>query len=248
LLEVIMRISSLAALAVASLALLPASLRAASLQVSPISIEVQAPAAAATIKLHNSGTEVLNAQIRVFRWTQVNGEEKFEPTNDVVASPPTVSLAPNTDYTVRLVRVTKQPVAQGETYRLFVDELPDNKAQQSRSVTLVMRYSIPVFFYSRDSAEAKLAWSIERRGGQVYVVATNAGDRHARLSSLKLRDANDTTASFGNGLAGYVLGHSTMRWQAPGNSSRLGAASPVVISALSDSGPINASTSAQSAR
>jgi fimbrial chaperone protein len=157
-------------------------------------------------------------------------------------------LAPKTDYTVRLVRVTKQPVSIGETYRLLVDELPDPQTRKNRVVTLVMRYSIPVFYYARDTADAKLAWSVEQRGGHLHVSATNSGDRHVRISALKLRDGNGKTASFGNGLTGYVLGRSTMRWEAPGNFHRLGAASPIVISAQGDYGPINASSSPAAAR
>jgi fimbrial chaperone protein len=243
-----MRVHAFAALVTAFLMPIGTSPQAASLQVAPVSIEVPAPGAASTITLRNEGPNSLNAQIRVFRWRQVNGEEKLEPTNDVVASPPLVSLAPKTDYTVRLVRVTKQPVSAGESYRLFVDELPEPKVRQNWVVTLVMRYSIPVFFYPRDTAGAKLAWSVEHRGQRVYVSATNAGDRHARISALTLHDENRTTVSFGNGLTGYVLGHSTMRWEAPGNPDQLGAGSSVVISAQTDSGPINVSPSAPRAR
>jgi fimbrial chaperone protein len=231
-----------------ALALAPAPLSAASLQVAPVSIEVQAPGAAATIKLRNDGTTPLNAQIRVFRWTQTNGEEKLEPTDDVVASPPLAALAPQTDYTVRIVRVTKRPAAAGETYRLLVDELPEPKLQRNRMVTLVLRYSIPVFFYAREAASARLAWAIERRDGRIYVAATNSGDLHVRISALKLKDASGATISFGEGLTGYVLGRSTMRWAAPGNGQRLGAGSSVVIAAHSDYGPISATTSVQAAR
>jgi fimbrial chaperone protein len=239
-----MRVRTFTALVTAFLMLLSTSPQAASLQVSPVSIEVLAPGAAATITLRNEGPNPLNAQIRVFRWSQINGEEKLEPTDDVVASPPITALSPKSDYTVRLVRVTKRPVATGESYRLFVDELPEPKARENRVVNLVMRYSIPVFFYPRDTAEAKLAWSVEQRGQRIYVSATNAGDRHARISALTLHDGNGQAISFGNGLTGYVLGHSTMRWEAPGNIHRLGTGSSVAISAQSDSGPINAAPSA----
>jgi fimbrial chaperone protein len=229
-------------------ALAPAPLSAASLQVAPVSIEVPAPGAAATIKLRNEGTTALNAQIRIFRWIQTDGEEKLEPTEDVVASPPLAALAPHADYTVRIVRVTKRPVAAGETYRLLVDELPEPKLQRSRMVNLVLRYSIPVFFYAREVANAKLAWAIEHRNGHVYVAATNGGDRHVRISALKVKDASGTTISFGEGLTGYVLGRSTMRWPTPSHAQRLGAGSSVVISANSDYGPISAATSVQAAR
>ena len=227
---------------------LPTELQSASLQVSPVSIELQAPAAAATLKLNNEGATPLNAQIRVFRWSQVNGEDKLEPTEDVVASPPIASLAPRTDYTVRLVRVAKRPVAAGETYRLLVDELPDAKGQRNGVVNLVLRYSIPVFFYPREAAASKLAWSIEQHNGRVSVAARNDGDRHVRISVLKVQDGNGSTVSFGNGLTGYVLGRSTMRWLAPASAHRVALGSSVVITAQSDYGPINAAPSMQPSR
>jgi len=237
-----------AALAAAFITLPTTLAGAASLQVSPVSVEIPAPGASAVLKLRNEGTTPVNAQVRVFRWRQVNGEDKLDPTDDVVASPPLVSLAPKSDYTVRLVRVTKQPLEKGETYRLLVDELPDFKQQRNGAVTLVLRYSIPIFFYSLDAAEAKLAWSVEQRSGRIFVSATNQGDRHVRISTLKLRKGDGTTISFSNGLTGYVLGRSGMRWSASSSVNRIGADGSVVISAQGDHGPINATASMQSIR
>ncbi len=239
-----MRATAGAIAGAALLGSLSTSVWAASLQVSPVSIEVLAPGAATTITLNNVGTDPLNAQIRVFRWVQTDGEEKLEPTDDVIASPPSASLAAATAYTVRLVRVSKQPIATGESYRLLVDELPESTPGQSSGVRLIMRYSVPVFFYPRQTAEPKLSWSLEQRGGQVYLSVTNSGDRHMRVAALKLREGTATATSFGDGLTGYVLGHSIMRWKIPGNSQRLGVGGPIVVSAQGDNGPISATLSA----
>jgi fimbrial chaperone protein len=240
-----MRMSSVAASAAFTALTATDPSWAASLQVSPVRVEIASPGAATTVKLRNEGATPLNAQVRVFRWSQVNGEDKLEPTTDVVASPPLATLAPKSDYTVRLVRVSKTPVAKEETYRLFIDELPDAAGQRNRTVNLVLRYSIPVFFYHSDVAPPKLAWSVDHSGGKLSVVAKNSGDRHMRISALKLRDASGATVSFGNGLTGYVLGGSSMRWAAP-PGSRLTAGNPIVVSAQGDLGPIN--DSAQGAR
>src|SRR5262249_62404241 len=120
---------------------------AAPLQVAPINVESPAPGASPTIKLRNEGSAPLNAQIRVFRWTQKDGEEKLEPPDDVVASPPIATLAAKADYVVRLVRLSKAPIAEGASYRLLVDELPDPARQKNGNIAIVLRYSIPVFFY-----------------------------------------------------------------------------------------------------
>src|SRR6266480_3035066 len=89
-----MRAARLAALATLLSMTFGEPLWAASLQVAPVSIEVTAPGAGATIKLHNEGTTKINTQIRVFRWVQIDGQEKLQPTDDVVASPPMARLGP----------------------------------------------------------------------------------------------------------------------------------------------------------
>lgn len=220
---------------------------AASLEVAPVTLEIAAPGAAATLTFRNAGPKPIDAQIRVFRWQQVNGEEKLEPTDDVVASPPVTSLAPNASYVVRLVRVTKQPVSGEESYRLLVDELPDAARQRNGAINLLLRYSIPVFFFEADAAEPNLRWSFEQRSGRTYLTAVNEGDRHVRVSSLKLRNG-DQTISFGSGLTGYVLGRSKMGWAVPSKNFRVGAGNPVVIAAEGNHGPISTSPSMSSTR
>jgi len=226
----------------------PTLVAAASLQVSPVFLDIPAPGATATIKLRNEGTAPLNAQIRVFKWRQDNGEEKLEPTDEVVASPPLAKLTPNTDYVVRLVRVSKQPLENGASYRLLVDEIPDPARARNGTITMVLRYSIPVFFYPPNVAPPKLTWSLTQRGGRTYVSATNNGDRHARLASLKLQVASGGTISFGEGLIGYVLGHSTKTWPVADGKKQIVAGAPVAIVATTDTGPISASATMQVAR
>jgi len=225
----------------------PTLVAAAALQVSPVSLDIPAPSAAATIKLRNVGTAPINAQIRVFKWIQENGEEKLEPTNDVVASPPVATLTAGTDYTVRLVRTSKEPLTSGGTYRLLVDELPDPTRAKNGTITMVLRYSIPVFFYPVDVTRPKVTWSFTQRGGRWYVSATNNGGRHVRLSSLKLQGAHGPGISYGDGLVGYVLGNSTKSWPIA-NGKTLGLGATVAITAQSDAGPISASAIMQSAR
>lgn len=213
---------------------------AASLQISPVSVEIPAPGAAATISLRNESPTALSAQVRVFRWTQANGVEKLEPTNDVVSSPPTVSLASRAVYALRIVRTAKAPVAAPEAYRLLIDELPDPNRQKAGAVTLVLRYSVPVFFASADGAAPKIDWNVEKRGSRVVVTARNSGDRHLRLAAMVVRDGHGATVSFGAGLTGYVLARSTMQWTAAGRSSGFNPGGSALISAQSDLGPVNA--------
>jgi fimbrial chaperone protein len=217
-----------------------APVHAASLQVQPALVDVVAPGAASTVTLRNEGQKPITVQIRVFRWSQVDGEERLEPTEDVVASPPAVELTPETDYVARIVRVVKRPVAGEEAYRLLVDELPDARQVKSGTIKLLVRYSIPVFFAEPDRTPPAVAWTVSRHAGRVIVSARNAGVSRLRISSLSLRDAGGHKISFGNGLVGYALGRSTMRWTAPAGGHRFAASGPVRISGQGNDGTIDA--------
>jgi fimbrial chaperone protein len=212
---------------------------AASLQVAPVLVEVPAPGAAATLRLRNEGNKPLDAQIRIFQWTQVDGVDTLTPTNDVAASPPEASLRPNTDYVVRIVRTRKEPVVKEEAYRLLVDELPAPGGPLNTAVNIALRYSIPVFF-TAPGTPPKLSWELKQAANKPVIAVSNAGDRRIRLAKLKFTDSKGGTANFGEGLAGYVLGHSTRVFAVPANAKGFGAGGLASISAQSDIGPIEA--------
>ncbi|HLH95968.1 MAG TPA: molecular chaperone [Xanthobacteraceae bacterium] len=214
-----------------------ALLHAGSLQVAPVLVEVPAPGAASTLKLLNEGTKPINAQIRIFRWTQVNGADVLTPTDDVAASPPAASLRPGTDYTVRIVRTTKEPVTREEAYRLLVDELPEPAQAGAATVNIDLRYSIPVFF-TTPGAPSKLSFDLQR-GAKPAITVSNAGDRRVRLAKLRFVDGRGLVASFGDGLAGYVLGHSSRNFDVPASAKGFGMGGIASMSAQTDAGPID---------
>ncbi len=215
-----------------------AVLHAASLQVAPVLVDVPAPGAASTLKLRNEGAKPLDAQIRIFHWTQVDGVDQLTPTDAVAASPPAASLRPNTDYTVRIVRTSKEPVASEEAYRLLIDELPTASAAAPATVNIALRYSVPVFFTVPGAVPGKLSFELQQHAGKPAIVVSNSGDRRVRLAKLKFTDGKGAVANFGDGLAGYVLGHSSHSFDVPASAKGFGSGGVVSLSALGDGGPI----------
>lgn len=213
------------------------------LQVEPVLVEVTAPGAASTLTLRGNGTPV-EAQVRVFRWVQANGEDRLEPTTDVVASPPALSLKSDAPHVVRIVRVAKTPVVQEESYRLLVDQLPNVAQQRGGTVNLILRQSIPVFFKPAGAAGPKLTWTLAQANGKAALVAHNSGDRRVRVSDLKVRNGNGPDVTVAGGLAGYVLPGATKRWTLPGGQG--GAGGTLRVAAQGDTGPIDASASSPS--
>lgn len=211
---------------------------AGSLQVEPVLVDITAPGAASTVTVRNEDTTPINAQIRVFKWSIVNGKEQLSPTDDVVASPPSVTLAPKAQYVVRIVRMSKQPVVGEESYRLLVDQLPDLSQQRNGAVNLMVRYSIPVFFGASNKKNPTVTWSVAPNGDKITLTARNSGERRLRISALTLRDAGGKSLSFGSGLAGYALGQSAVSWTVPRRDFTTNGS--ISVTGQSDGGPIQA--------
>jgi fimbrial chaperone protein len=218
---------------------------ASQLRVEPILLELNAPAAAGTLILRNDEDADIIVQTRVFRWSQVDGQEILVPTTDVVASPPQVRLASYANYTVRIVRTSKQPVQGEESYRIVVDQLPRTEHQTQVSVRFLLRQLIPVFFRAPQLTPAKVSWSLTREHDTIVATASNAGDERLRIASLSLRDGGGSNVGFGNGLVGYVLGRSSMSFVVTKVPPKFGAAGPVRIDAVSNVGPISAAAPLQ---
>lgn len=218
-------------------AAVPGAASAASLSVVPISIEVTQPSATGAITLRNREARPLNAQVRVFRWTQVDGEDRLEPTEDVIASPPIVTINAGADYVVRLQRTAGGAVDGEEAYRTVVDELPNPNRQRNGSIAIVLRYLVPTFFLSPDATQPRIAWSLAQRNGAPVLSASNSGDKRIQIADLKVTNGAGRTFLIGKGLAGYVLGRSQREWAIHAN---LGALRGGVVTATSDHGPIRA--------
>lgn len=182
---------------------------ASGLQVQPVSVTFTERSD--TVFLSNTGPSNLQAQVRVYRWTQDADGDQLELTNAVVASPPMAAIAPNERHLVRLVRMDQNATGnpQCETaYRLKVDEVPALNRRATEGLRYVMSFSVPVFVKSPDCAEISPDLRIELRetplGLKLRVL--NSGRQHAQLARITFTPASGAAPyTVTQGLFGYVL-------------------------------------------
>jgi fimbrial chaperone protein len=211
--------------------------QAYALKVSPLMLEIVAPNGATTLNIEADSPNPVTVQIRVMRWSQVDGENVLEPTTDLVASPPFATLQPKTNYTIRLVRQAEGGGEKEQTYRLLIDQLPETPKGKAQVIGLTLRHSVPVFVRAPGVAKAKLDWSVEKGGSDLVVTATNSGNRTARLTDIRVASGSARVVVQA-GLAGYVLPGQSMSWR---KSAPKGfAAGPAKISARNETETINA--------
>ncbi len=81
---------------------------------------------------------------------------------------------------------------------------------------------------------------MRREANKLILIASNAGSEHLRIASLRLRNSAGVTISYGNGLAGYVLGQSSKNWILPDRPTGFEIKGSMSIAAESDKGPVSA--------
>lgn len=205
-----------ALLAVAvGLAWVGSSAQAAGLQVSPTMVTFQGNDTSEVVHLFNRSDAESTMQIRVFRWEQNKGEDLLDATEDILASPPVQTVAGGGEQVVRLVRQGATPGNDELSYRVLVDELPQAMAPKSSGVSMLLRFSIPVFVppLNGGKPDLKVRWTTDSKG-QHAIEISNVGNVHAQVVAPRLIEHGHETM-LNAGLYGYVLPHQTRSWPLP---------------------------------
>ncbi|MES2489459.1 MAG: molecular chaperone [Pseudomonadota bacterium] len=199
--------------------LLTASAFAGGLTVSPIMVELSAKETAQGLWLSNNGSEPMRAQLRAYAWSQGEGSDVLQPTQELVLSPPMLTLGPGQQQLVRVIR-TGASASSEKSYRILIDELPDPNKPQKNGLNFVMQFSVPVFALAVDQSKgavpaAPLEWQIIKEGDKFVLTAVNAGTQRAQVADYELLDAQGKILHQQSGLLGYVLAGVTRRWSIP---------------------------------
>jgi fimbrial chaperone protein len=205
---------------------------AADLQVAPARLEFAAREQAQPLWLSNTGAAPLRAQIRVQRWTQANGQDRLAPTQELLASPPAVEIPPGGKQLVRIVRVQTGAPSAEDAFRVIVDELPplatgasadgSDKGKAPSGLRFLMRYSVPLFVSTEESARKtnKLGDEVFVRaqlvpgadGAPARLTVSNSSKRRIKLSQLVYVGADGQRDELVGGLLGYVFPGQRMSW------------------------------------
>ncbi|MEO3990266.1 fimbrial biogenesis chaperone [Pseudocitrobacter cyperus] len=196
---------------------------ASGLQVSPVSLTLKDKNADG-IWLSNEGDNEINAQVRVFQWSQSNFKDNLTASRDLVISPPMLTLRPGQRQLIRVIRLGNPTNSVEESYRLSVNELPQ-ATPKANKLEFVLHYSLPIFIQPKNSVppEAKLSWGVKRVGNDNFLEVSNQGNSHAQLSGVTYINKQGARREITPGLLGYVLPGSTMRWILAPTTTRIDA-------------------------
>lgn len=205
--------------AVFSSLLFSSGVMASGLQVSPISLSLQARENASGLTLSNTADNVINAQVRVYQWSQDETGDQLTPSRGLLASPPMIKLDSGERQLIRIIRAKAPPQGAGAVeaaYRIMVNELPIKSATQKTGLQFALSYSLPVFVQpvGVTKTSPQLQWSthLQPNGKEVKIRVSNTGNGHAQLAGLSFMNKEGTSTDINPGLLGYVLPGATMNW------------------------------------
>jgi fimbrial chaperone protein len=160
----------------------------ASLGVNPIRIDLSESAPTAALTLDNSGAGAIVVQLRLMRWTASGESDAYEGSDEIVATPPIMTVRPGQPQIVR-VGLSRAPDPERElAYRLFFEEVPPPPTPGYQGVQVALRVGVPVFVSPTKSVRPDLRWRVVRNGGDsVTIHVSNVGSSHAKLTRVSLR-------------------------------------------------------------
>jgi fimbrial chaperone protein len=212
--------------------------QAQSLTVLPVNIELPPGQLATTLTVLNQGAAETSVQVRALAWSQPNGVEQLVASDEVLISPPIVTIAAAASQVVRLV-LRHAPRGHEATYRVLLDQIPP--AAAAGTVRVALRLSIPVFAEPATRALAHLQYHVESDAGQLYLVALNDGGRHDTLRGIALTTSAGAAVKTAPSASPYVLAGATARWRIDTGGAAPATGETFHLVALADTGAVNQS-------
>jgi fimbrial chaperone protein len=218
------KISAWAGLA-ALLALSPAY--AGTFTISPLRVDFADATGTAVLTVRNGDAKPVVVQTQGLAWSQEGGQDALTPSRDLLVSPAVFTLPAGGSQLVRVALRRNVDPARELTYRLLLQEVPQEASPDFNGLQIVLRLSVPVFVEPLAPATPQIAWAAARgTDGKLSLSARNDGSAHARIHGFSVKTADGATTMLDQPELAYVLPGSTRHWTFDdNNNTRLNAQS-----------------------
>lgn len=188
--------------------------QSAVIAISPTRVTFDASHRSATVTVANNDSEPVVIQSVIKSWTQVDGKDVYEPTRDVLVTPPVVTILPGAEQILRL-GFRRPPSPQKEdAYRLFLQEVPPPPKPGFNGVGVSLRVGVPIFVVSNNKLVPKPQWGVVYLAGEhaLRVALTNTGTAHLQLHEFALRALTGDANLVHQAQGAYVLSGQHREW------------------------------------
>jgi len=192
---------------------------ASNFTVSPTEVDLSASATSALVTLRNGSKSPLRFEVTLFSWSEdAHGKMALTPSSDVTFFPKLVELAGGASRNIRvgINAGTARDVEQ--TFRLFIEELPDQSAPAAaNAVALRTKIGIPVFVRPAKPSRSVVVDGVSVEQGKVLVRVRNTGNLHVSVDTISVKGTSGSAAPTftKEGPGWYVLPGATRIFEVP---------------------------------
>ncbi|MFA5924296.1 MAG: fimbria/pilus periplasmic chaperone [Methylococcaceae bacterium] len=206
--------------------------------ISPVLIELSPARRVVSVTISNPSDQAMSFQAETLTWSQPDGTNHYEPTDDLLVAPPIAEIPPQAS---QIFRVTlRQPLSGTveQAYRLVLEDVSEELAPQPGVVAIRFKHNLPVYVTPPGETKAAPRWSrCAAAAGKGCVRLDNDSNRRLRVSELTVAGKDWQQKIPG----GAVLAGAWKQWNFDLASGR---SQPDSITAKTEQGEISANLSA----
>jgi fimbrial chaperone protein len=199
----------------AALLAAPITATAANFTVTPTEVNLSTSATSALVTLRNGSKAPLRFEITLFKWSEdEKGKMMLEPSTDVTFFPKLVELGPGASRNIRIGINAGVARDVEQSFRIFVEELPDQSKPAANAVAIRTKVGIPVFVRPAKPTRTAVIDSVAVEGGKVLTRVRNTGNLHISVETITVKGTG--TGGFSKeGQGWYVLPGGTRIFEIP---------------------------------
>ena len=205
--------------------------------ISPVLVELSPAQRVVSVTISNPSDQPMSFQAETLTWSQSDGTDHYEPTEDLLVAPPIAEIPPQSS---QIFRVTLRRPLSGtveQAYRLILEDVSEELSPQPGVVVIRFKHNLPVFVILAGETKAAPRWSrCAATVSKGCVRLDNDGSRRIRVSELTVAGQGWQQTIQG----GAVLAGAWKQWNFDLSSGRN---QPTSITAKTDQGEISADIS-----
>lgn len=187
--------------------LFPLEALTVNLSINPIRIFFEGAKKTDILTIKNESSVIGALQINAVEWTQdEKGENVYSPTQDILFFPKLLEITPGEEKIIRIGKKISRSEKE-KTYRLFIEEIPDNNKTETTSVKILMKVGVPIFITPIKTAASGVIEKVELNKGSLIVGVKNEGNIHFVIQSITIdgRDSGGKEIYAVERAGGYLL-------------------------------------------
>src|SRR3954469_2237478 len=204
--------------AIVALLLAPHAAIASNFAVTPTEVDLSPSATSALVTIRNVSKVPLRFEITVVSWSEdERGTMTLNPSSDVTFFPKLVELPAGASRNIRIGINAGAARDVEQSFRLFVEELPDQSAPAANAVALRTKVGIPVFVRPAKPSRTAVIEGVSVENGKVLARVRNTGNLHISVDTITVKGVGGSGAATftKEGPGWYVLPGATRIFEVP---------------------------------